>query len=456
MKIRALLAERLAIGGLLAVGALVVLAAAPMPAAAQEVANPGARWDAWLGCWEGAQTPVGVKTPLMCVVPSTGYSAVDILTVTDGKITAREHIDASGEHIKDSRDGCTGWQSAQWSRDNERVYLRADYVCENGVHRDATSLIAMTADGDWMEVQGLQAAQKGGVRVLEYKLATNPGPLPPEIDKAIGDRSLAIQAGRVAASAPLNVADIAEASQHLDSAVVQAWLVDRGGQMKVTGKELVQLANAGVPGSVTDVLVALANPNKFAFQAGSHAAQGQYGEAPSATALAGTVDTTSQRLCPYSAYAWNFYGQCAYSPYAYMPWGYNPAWGYDPYNYYGLNSYYGGWYGPYSGYGYGYGYGYGGWYPFGYTQPVVIVPNNGTSNPSGHGRLVYGRGYVQGNAGSGSSGNYVPSSNAYGGRTAHQTGGNYSPPPSASSGSSNAGSSSSGRTAHRTGGGGGR
>lgn len=438
MKIRALLAERLVVGGLVAAGALLAVAASS--ASAQGPTRPAARWDAWLGCWEPARTPVGVTTPLMCAVPASGYSAVDILTVSGGKVTAREHIDANGERVPDTRDGCTGWQSAQWSADGERVYLHADYTCENGVRRASTSLIAMSADGDWMEVQGLQAGKKGGVRVLMYKEAHHPGPLPPEVANAVGDRLMAVEAGRVAASAPIDAAAIAEASRRLDAPVVQAWLVNRGGTTTVSADELVRLANAGVPGSVTDVLVALANPDKFTLQAGAPPSQGEYAQAPSPTALAGTVDTTaSQRPCPYSAYAWDYYGRCAYSPYAYVPWGYGPTWGsyYDPFNYYGYNSYYGNGYGGY------YGGGYGGWYPYGYGQPIVIVTKTGPSNPSGHGRLVRGRGYVGGASSGGASGRTggasAPAANAQG---------------SSSSGSSSSGASA-GRTAHRTGGGGG-
>ena len=430
MKIRALLAERGAAGSLLA-AALFVLAAGS--AGAQGAPRAGASWDAWLGCWEPAGAPTGTKVPLMCVVPASGYSAVDILTVADGKVTAREHIDANGERVADRRDGCDGWQSAQWSRDRDRVYLHSEYTCENGVRRSSTSLIAMSADGEWMDVQGLQAGKKGGVRVLVYREAHNPGPLPPEAANAIGDRVMAVEAGRVAASAPVDASAIAEASKRLDAPVVEAWLVNRGGEVTVSARELEQLANAGVPGSVTDVLVALAYPNKFALRPGG-TAQGQYADAPSPTALAGTVDTTSQRPCPYSAYAWDYYGRCAYSPYAVAPWGYGyySPYGFNsPYSYYSPYGYYGGWN--------GFGYGYGGWY--GYGQPIVIV-QKGNGTPGSNGKLVKGRGYVSGGSSGGAAGRYQPSG----------------PPPSqgaASAGSSsNAGSSSSGRTAHRTGGGG--
>ncbi|OYV72235.1 MAG: hypothetical protein B7Z72_05205, partial [Gemmatimonadetes bacterium 21-71-4] len=267
--------------GLLMAGAGLVLAAGS--AAGQHPTRADARWDAWLGCWQPAGAPSGAKTPLMCVVPASGHSAVDLLTVAGGKVTAREHIDANGERVADTRQGCTGWQSAQWSRDHERVYLHADYTCDNGVHRASTSLIAMSNDGEFMDVQGLQAGKKGGVRVLTYREAQNPGPLPPEVANAIGDRAMAVEAGRVAASAPLRASDIAEASQRLDAPVVEAWLVNRGGEMTVSAKELEDLANAGVPGRITDIMVALAYPQRYALRPGGPEGAGQYASAPTAS-----------------------------------------------------------------------------------------------------------------------------------------------------------------------------
>ncbi|MDE3127801.1 MAG: hypothetical protein KGL38_07335 [Gemmatimonadota bacterium] len=437
MRIRALFAERAAAAGLALAGACLVFVTGS--AGAQGPGRPGAQWDAWLGCWEPAGAPSGARTALMCVVPASGYSAVDLLTVTDGKVTATEHIDANGQRVADTREGCAGWQSAQWSRDRERVYLRADYTCDNGVHRVSTSLIGMSNDGEFMDVQGLQAGTRGGVRVLMYREAQDPGPLPPEVAGAIGDRAMAVQAGRVAASAPLAASDIAEASQRLDAPVVEAWLVNRGGETTVSAKELEELANAGVPGRVTDILVALAYPQRYALRPGGAQGAGTYASAPTPSQVVSAADTMPQRPCPYSAYAWDYYGACAYSPYAFAPWGgygsYSPYGFYSPYNTYSPYGYNGGWS--------GYGYGYGGWY--GYGQPVIIV-QQGNQQPASNGRLVKGRGYVGGGSGGGgAAGRYAGSGS--GGSSA-----------SANAGSSSAGSSSSGssggRTAHRTGGGG--
>ncbi len=436
---RAAMVAAICAGGLLLV---------PTVRASAQATNPDGRWDAYLGCWEPAGAPSGVKVSLLCVVPAQGASAVDLVTVTDGKEAAREHINATGDHVATTRDGCKGWESAAWSGDGERVYLHADFTC-GAMRQRSTALIAMSANGDLMDVQGLNAGKNNGVRVTQYREATDPGPLPADIAAAIGTRTMAVDAARVSAAAPLSTDNVIEASAHLDAPVVEAWLANRGDPMAVDAKELEALAKGGVPGDVIDVMVALANPQKFAVNPALGGATGQYGDAVAPTQLKGVVGSpnadATRAICPYSAYGWDYGSACMYSPwtYGYSPYGY-PYGNYSPYGpYYGYNPYFG-----YAGgYNYGYGYGYGGWY--GGAQPVVVVVKNNGQTGS-HGRVVNGRGYVQGSpppSSGSSSGARAPSRSAGGSSSGSSSAG------SASSGSSSG--SSSGRTAHRRGGGGG-
>lgn len=412
----------------------------PVARASAQGTNVDGRWDAYLGCWEPAGAPPGVKASLLCVVPGQGASAVDLVTVTDGKEAAREHINATGQRVANTRDGCSGWESAEWSRDGERVYLHADYSCR-ALRQRSTALIAMSADGDLMDVQGLQAGKNTGVRVTQYREATDPGPLPPDIAAAIGTRTMAVDAARVAAAAPLNTDNVIEASKHLDAPVVEAWLANRGDPMSVDARTLEALSNGGVPGRVIDVMVALANPQKFAVNPGPNGADGQYGDAVAPSRLQGVAGSSNaentRAICPYSAFGWDYGNSCMYSPwtYAYSPYGFYPYGAYSPYGpYFGYSPYY-------YGYGFagGFGYGYGGWYG---GQPIVVVKNGG--QPGSHGRVVKGRGYVQGTQ-------QPPS----GVRAPARAAGSSGSSSSGSAGSGTSSGSSSGRTAHHRGGGGG-
>src|SRR2546425_2937646 len=93
--------------GALLVGALLLIGATT--ARAQDApADP--RWQAWLGCWEPTDAPPEAATQLVCVIPAAGTSAVEILTGLDGRIVAREHVQATvgGARVANTRNGCTG------------------------------------------------------------------------------------------------------------------------------------------------------------------------------------------------------------------------------------------------------------------------------------------------------------------------------------------------------------
>src|SRR6267378_3288766 len=156
----------------LVAGAL--LCAAPVPAQGQDAASD-ARWLAFLGCWQSnAATRV-------CVVPAAGVSAIDLVSVANGQVVAREHIAATGERQTRSRDNCTGWESAEWSALGQRVYLRSELECPGGAARSASGLIAMLADGQWVYIQGVTVRGQTGIRVVRYWEAAADADLPGDL-----------------------------------------------------------------------------------------------------------------------------------------------------------------------------------------------------------------------------------------------------------------------------------
>jgi hypothetical protein len=247
----------------------------------------------------------------------------------------------------------------------------------------------------------------------------------------------------MAAAATLNVADIADAVQHTDPAVTQAWLVERGAQFNLDAKKLVQLADAGIPGSVTDVMVGLSYPEHFALQAG-----------PGQMLAGGTLSARdSARIASQYVNDRCFDG---IDPLWDAPGSFDPCYG----THWGLRSY---------GYGYGYGFGYGsGYSPYGlydngyyspygyyngfgggyYSVPVVVV--KGDQAPQAHGRVVNGRGYSQGSNSSGTGA--VPNNSSAPSSRGSSSGSGSSGSGSSSSGSSSSGSSSSGSSSSGSGG----
>lgn len=353
--------------------------------------QPDGRWQPWLGCWKpeapgsdgmAAVTSSGSDVPLVCVIPANdanAESSVNIVTVKDGKVVARDTITVTGQNVARTKQGCNGVEKASWSADGHRLYLTSDFTCSGGVERTSSGLFAISPNGEWVSVQAVDAGGNTGVRAVHYADAGVPSTVPPEISSALGGNELAVSTARAAAGTGLAGTDIVEASHQLDSAVVAAWIIDRGQSFGVDAKELIALADAGVPSNVTDAMVAVSYPAEFALNQ------------PADESVAG-ISTTAQssdlELAPDNGRDINVYMAPSYAPYGFAPYGFTPfdyyGYGYSPYRYYP----YGAFFSPYGGFGPAYGGLY--WHT---PAPVVIVGGHQPAPPRGF--AVKGHGYTQ-------------------------------------------------------------
>ena len=371
-----------------------LVALATVPAGAQDV-DP--RWHAWLGCWEAVEPESASlsrdRAPRICVIPAGGV-AVDVATIVADSIALRQRIEATGQQRAGTRDGCTGWDRATFSQNGQRVYLRTSYTCPGGLTRLSNGVMAMSEEGQWLDVLGVVSGTTKGVRVTRYR-EVSPSSVPAEVASALRGAS---QTARIAAMAPITSEDVVEATRYLDPGVVQTWLAERGQGFDLDAQDLVQLEKAGVPSVVIDVMVALSYPRYFALDR-SRVTGATRGEAAEQYEGGRTV----------YVYGWDPY----YSPYGYGR------------------------------YGYGYGYGYGGWY-YG-NRPIVVVrqPSSGDSEAERHGRVVKGRGYVPGRRSGGDGSGSAATSRGTSGSSGGSASGSSSGATTKSSGSG----SGSGRTA---------
>lgn len=409
--------RRVALGAAL-VGLPIALSGAQRTAA-------DARWQPWIGCWraEGA-----VTSPLVCVTPTAVSSAVQIAAIDSGRIITRDTVNADGNSRQVAKGGCSGTERAHFSADANRVYLRSDLKCSGGLQRVGTGMLSIAPDGDWIDAQSMTVGGNSVVRATRFhETKISASELPTEIAAVAGTRDLAANAARTAAGAPISSAVIIEAVKELDTAVVQTWIVQRGTRFKFGGNELVALADAGVPGSVTDVLIGVSYPDHFALQ-----------ERPAR--MVGGNELTSLDSARLASQYLNSrcYGYGSFDPF----WSSSSL--YDPcasrYGLYGYN-YYSSRYGSYGYSPFGYGYGYGS----GYVSYVPVVVVKGADNP--HGRVVNGHGYTR-DTGSGSSGSYAGSSSSSSSRSAGSSSSSGSGGSSSSGSSSSSSSSDGGRTAH--------
>jgi hypothetical protein len=434
---------------LISFGSPAMLRALPTAQPAQPVqrAQVDARWQPWIGCWQPAppqrsgpatfSAPRRSNAPLVCIVPTQNGqpSSVSVVTIEKGKVVAQDTIVADGQSIAHSKDHCDGVESASWSPDGHRLYVTSDYTCPGNLKRTSSGLFAIAPNGDWVNVQSVDASGRKGVSTLRYADAGRPSDLPPDVAEALNAGGFETSTARVAAGAPLTTADVVEASHHVDPSVVEAWLIDRGQNFHIDAKQLVALSDAGLPGSVTDAMVAVSYPKAFMVNpSGVADASGVDSSADGVELQRSPAQKVDVMMVP--AYSPYDYSPFMYGPYGYYGLGYGP-YGYSPYGYpgYGYSAYgyapYGAYYSPYAGYPLGY---YGGVYLN--NQPPVIVLRG---QPAQRGYVVRGRGYTRTAPGSaGSNETAQPRSNV-------------SPPAEAAPSAPRAPSepSSSGRTAHR-------
>lgn len=351
-------------GAVALAAALAQLAARPVQAQAN---GDDSRWTAWLGCWEPRASDPTEIAPVLCIVPSGQSSTADIMTYFDGKQISTQRIQADGSRVPVARNGCEGWETAQWSADRRRLYLKSDVSCRGRGRMTSSGIFAISPAGEWIDVRSVTSEEVTGLSGDVYRLARNrpsdPAVLPNPVIGVADAR-----AARDFAGTPIGAREIIEATRSVEAGVVQAWLVTRGIVPDLDASELVTLADAGVPGTVTDVILALTYPRTLALDLGS---------------LERLRPASSEDDLGYETYgrvARVTVGRDPYDSYGYPRYGYGSVYGYSPYG---------------SPYGYGRtGLGLG-WY----RAPHFVVTRGGAADL--HGRAVNGRGYTRGDGSSG-------------------------------------------------------
>jgi hypothetical protein len=293
-----------------------------------------------------------------------------------------ETIVADGTEKPLSEPECRGWQRAEWSTLGARLFARAEITCTGQTPRKVSELSLMISGPTWIDIQLVETDGRKNLRVRRYRRAADQrhaGSLPPP---ARGTAAIPL-------SPRLSIAEVKEAAIKVEPETLQAALVELGRGFDLNGKELIELDKAGVPDSVTDLMVALTFPQRLVIERSTRS--GGY-----SSGWSGGFD----ELWPYFTHPY-FYTSY-YAPFGYRYWGH-----YDSY-------YFGG--------------------------PGFVTVNPGettpTAQPSGEGRVVDGLGYTRVRRNE-----PVPSSS---GRARDGSGGSSTASTSGSSGSSNSGSSSGG------------
>jgi hypothetical protein len=323
----------------------------------------GPRWAAFAGCWipvaaDGSRN-VAANTPRVCVVPSADNNSADLLTVVRDSITERTRIDADGRQQAVSKQGCSGWEKAEFSADGRRLYLRSEQTCAGGIARTTSGIFAIASSGDWVNVTNVAADSTNSVRVTRYGTTMITATMPTEIRETLAARELSDRTARVAAQREVSTAAVVEATRFVAAPTAEAWISELDQDFHLDDKALGRLADEKVPPSVIDMMVAVSNPDVFNVH-------------PTGSI---TRDEDSVRIRRES------YPYC-FAP-VIDPWAwysYDPCDPYLRYGYYRSRRFYD----PY----YGYGYGGGGYYGGYYGGPVIVVRGSGGPGSTGHGRMT--------------------------------------------------------------------
>lgn len=348
------------------VAALLLMVAAVPVEGQSEVGS----WLAFTGCWTPLEQDAEER-PTLCVVPGEDRFSAEFVTVRDGEVVSREVARADARPVDASQEGCEGTTTWRFSQDGHRVYHRSEHVCDGTVTRKGSGMMVMLNPTEWMDVSAVEVEGEVTPWVQRYRMAGIMATQEAGYAGLGDDQEMAIRAARMYSTTSPTIAAIIEAGQTLHAETVQAWLVESQPDLNVDADQLIRIADAGVDPDVIDVVVAVANPQRFRLRE-----EDSRGRAIAQRDLDRERRSRRVRTDPwyYSPFGFGYYD--GYGPYGY---------GYSHYRY----SYY-----PFS-YAGGYrgGYGYGGYYGIGYRPVVVQVSER---PPEQRGRLVRGLGYVRG------------------------------------------------------------
>lgn len=243
--------------------------AAFLSATALHAQDKDTPWAAFVGCWEPVSEAARATPTITCVIPNAENDfEAQVITVVGRDIVRSVTLMANGTRVAMDDGRCTGGEVASFSEDGARLYLSGETQCGEMPPIRTSSLYALLPSGTRVVVSGARREGAGDqVQTQRFQLvpAQNlAGPLVPGLEAL----HAATAGARIAATRPVRVADVIEASARLHPSVTEAWLAEVAvDSPKSTGelstRDLRALAAAKVPIEVIDMLVAVAHPTHF-------------------------------------------------------------------------------------------------------------------------------------------------------------------------------------------------
>ena len=334
-----------------------------VPTAERQAGLQDARWSAFVGCWEPMTVDETTEEGILCVRPAG--EGVEMFTISEGEILTSDFLIADGTPRPIRAEGCSGEESLTFSDDGRRVFTRTAYTCE-GVAQSGTGVLAHVAANQWVDARAIEVDGERTSWVQRYRLVGTDRAVEEGVTDPGFGMETASRTARFVAHRGVGFPQVEEAAREVDAGAVEAWLANRQEGFAPTAEDLEALADAGVPESVIDVVVAKSYPETF--QVNPEGAANQRAPEDDPRAYRGARRPIALGL--------GFRLRTLGYGYGYVP---APA------------------------FYYGYGYGYPGYW--GYRPGTVIIERRA---PEPQGRIIRGRGYVRPGSSGGDDRRAVP------------------------------------------------
>jgi hypothetical protein len=248
------------------------------------------QWSSWIGCWQPVEA--NASDTRVCASRAGGH-AVTFATIVGGQTVLEETLVADGMEHQVTDAECRGTRRAEWSRDGRTLFATADLTCADQKSRRISGLALIAADGTWLDVQSSWVDARESLRVRRYR----------RIADSVA--SLFVSAGR-----SFTLDAVKEASNKVSPQALEAALAETNAQFDLNSRNVISLADAGVPARIIDVMIALSYPQRFVVEKSAGSAAALF--LPPAFLAADPFD---YRAYYYSPFAYMYSGY--YYPYAF-------------------------------------------------------------------------------------------------------------------------------------------
>jgi hypothetical protein len=217
----------------------------------------------WVGSWRLVSNKVNsseselVEEFLLTIGPDSNENSITMKGYRDETPLVEEVIIVDGLRHQLTDDKCTGWYQYSWSENGKRLLLNSESTCPGDPLRIISGMSIIDENGDWLDIQLLRNGKQKAINIRKYHNVDNES-----VTLSVININR-ISSSRSAAGENFSINEIIELSSKVDSAVLEAALLEMGKPFAINSKKLIHMEDSKVPSRVIDLMVALSFPEKF-------------------------------------------------------------------------------------------------------------------------------------------------------------------------------------------------